>query len=88
MEIFGTFEKELPIMEGERDGPSWKRGGFVIVTGEEYPRYVAFEVRKEELLVVVHNLRPKTPVHIKFMPESREVGERWYTSLKCFAIEK
>lgn len=88
MEIFGTFEKELPIVEGESNGQPWKRGGFVIVTGEEYPRYVAFEVRKEELLVVVRKLRPKTPVHVKFVTESREVGERWFTSLKCFAIEK
>lgn len=86
MEIYGTFYKQLETVEGENNGKAWRRGGFVIVTGEEIERFVAFEFRKEELFPLVHDLKQGTRVCVRFNPESREFEGKYYTSLRAYNI--
>lgn len=83
--INGTFIQSLPTQEGESQRGHWVRGGYVIETDEEYPRKVAFSVFGEEK-VAQCNLEPKTPVQVRFTPESREYNGRWYTDLRSISV--
>ena len=49
MEITGKLIQLLPEVQGESARGPWVRGGFVIETGDDYPRKVAFTAFGEDL---------------------------------------
>ena len=87
MEITGKLIQILPNVEGESARGHWVRGGFVIETGDDYPRKVAFTAFGEERVAMVRNIPMMSPVVVTFTPESREFNERWYTDLRCSRVQ-
>ena len=87
MEITGTLLTILPETRGESQRGPWVRGGFVIETGGEYPRKVAFTTFGEERLAMIKSIALNTPVIVNFNPESREYEGRWYTDLRCTRVQ-
>lgn len=87
MEINGRLIKILPDVEGEGQRGHWVKGGFVIETGEEYPRKVAFISFGEERVAMVKNIAMGSMVQVTFTPESREFNDRWYTDLRCSRVQ-
>ena len=87
MEITGKLIQILPEVQGESARGPWVRGGFVIETGDDYPRKVAFTAFGEERVAMAKNLPMGSMVQVPFTPESREFNERWYTDLRCSRIQ-
>ena len=87
MEITGKLLQLLPDVQGESARGPWVRGGFVIETGDDYPRKVAFTCFGEERVAMAKNIPMNTLVQVTFTPESREFNERWYTDLRCSRIQ-
>lgn len=91
MEIIGSFLKALPFVEGEGKNGFWRRGGFVIVCGEEIERNVAFSFRKEEIFTLVENLKVGQRLRVYFVPESRSLEKEgrvlWFTDLRAYKVE-
>lgn len=87
MEITGRLIKILPDVEGEGQRGHWIKGGFVIETGDDYPRKVAFITFGEERVAMVKNIPMASMVQVSFNPESREFNDRWYTDLRCSRIQ-
>lgn len=87
MEIIGKLIQILPEVQGESARGPWVRGGFVIETGDDYPRKVAFTAFGEERVAMAKNVPMGSMVQVTFTPESREFNERWYTDLRCSRIQ-
>lgn len=87
MEITGKLIQLLPNVEGESARGHWVRGGFVIETGDDYPRKVAFTAFGEERIAMVQNVPMGSMVQVTFTPESREFNEKWYTDLRASRIQ-
>ena len=87
MEITGKLIQLLPEVQGESARGPWVRGGFVIETGDDYPRKVAFTAFGEERVAMVKNVPMGSMVQVTFTPESREFNEKWYTDLRCSRIQ-
>ena len=87
MEINGRLIKILPNVEGEGQRGHWIKGGFVIETGDDYPRKVAFISFGEERVAMVNNIALGSMVTVTFTPESREFNDRWYTDLRCSRVQ-
>lgn len=87
MEMYAKFIQVIPTVEGEKDGKSWKRGGFVVRTMEDIERSIAFDVIKEEIINALPNIPIGSTVRINFSIESREFGLRWYTSARCYFLD-
>ena len=76
----------LPEVQGEGARGPWVRGGFVIETGDDYIRKVAFTAFGEERVAMVKSIPMGTMVQVNFNPESREFNEKWYTDLRAISI--
>ena len=87
MEITGKLIQILPDVQGESQRGPWIRGGFVIETGDDYPRKVAFTAFGEQRVAMVKNIPMGQLVQVTFTPESREFNEKWYTDLRCSNIQ-
>lgn len=87
MEITGKLIQILPNVEGDSARGHWVRGGFVIETGDDYPRKVAFTAFGEERVAMAQNVPMGSMVQVTFTPESREFNERWYTDLRASRIQ-
>ena len=87
MEINGRLIKILPDVEGEGQRGHWIKGGFVIETGDDFPRKAAFITFGEERVAMVKNIPMGSMVQVTFNPESREFNDRWYTDLRCTRVQ-
>ena len=87
MEITGKLIQILPDVQGESARGPWIRGGFVIETGDDYPRKVAFTAFGEERVAMVKNIPMGQLVQVTFNPESREFNDKWYTDLRCTRVQ-
>lgn len=87
MEITGKLIQILPDVQGESQRGPWIRGGFVIETGDDFPRKVAFTAFGEQRVAMVKNIPMGQLVQVTFTPESREFNEKWYTDLRCSNIQ-
>lgn len=85
-QINGKIIQLLPTQEGDSQRGHWMRGGFVVEYGEEYPRKVAFTLFGEEKVNIVRSIPVGTMVTVKYIPESREFNEKWYTDLQAFSV--
>ena len=87
MESTGKLIQLLPEVQGESARGPWVRGGFVIETGDDYPRKVAFTAFGEERVAMVKNVPMGSMVQVTFNAESREFNDRWYTDLRCSRVQ-
>ena len=84
--INGKFVQNLPTTSGESQRGPWVRGGFVIEYGEEYPRKVAFTSFGEERVAQHQDIPSGILVQVKYVPESREFNDKWYTDLRVISV--
>ena len=85
-QLTGKFVCALPVVEGENNGRFWKRGGFVMETLSDQPRQVALTLFGEERLLLCSGLKAGDIIVAEYSPESRQVGDRWFTDLKCYSV--
>lgn len=86
MEIKAQFVKALPEKTGQGKNGAWVSQDFIISTGGQYPKEVCMSLfNKSELIA---GLRPGDMITCKFDPESKEYNGRYFTNLRCFAIER
>jgi len=89
LEMKGTIKVVSEVQEGtaKSSGNAWKKLTFVIETGGEYSKDVAFTVFGEEK---VDNFlkfnKVGQSVDVSFNAESREFNERYYTDLQAWKI--
>lgn len=86
LKITGTITKILDVQSGtSKSGNEWIKTGFVINTGGEYPKDVAFTVFGSDR---VSNFQKFNKVghlvEVSFEPESREYEGRFYTDLSAW----
>lgn len=82
MEIQGTIIEVLESVTGEGANGTWTKLGYVLETGGQYPKKVAFDVWNEEIPKPVVGDSVKAQIDV----ESREYNGKWYTNVKAFAI--
>ena len=70
-----------------KKGNNWKKLGFTITTGGDYPKKVHFTVFGEEKVdnFMKYN-KVGQNVDVSFNVESREFNERWYTDLGAWKV--
>lgn len=85
MEIKGQVKSVLDVVSGENEKGAWKRGGFVIETLEEYPRFVCMVTKNDK----VDMLQPTVGrvVSVQFDVQSHEFAQKWYTSCVAFSFK-
>lgn len=86
MQVNGKFLQNLPTQEGDSQRGHWMRGGFVIEAGDDYPRKLAFTSFGEDRVNQHKNIPAGMPVQVRFVPESREYNEKWYTELRTIVV--
>ena len=85
-QLTGKFVSALPVVEGESNGRMWKRGGFVMESLSDQPRQVALTLFGEERLLLCAGLKAGDIIVAEYSPESRQVGDRWFTDLRCYSV--
>lgn len=85
-QLTGKFVSALPVVEGESNGHTWMRGGFVLETLSDQPKTVAMTLFGEERVRLVNGLFAGDIIVAEYSPESRQVGDRWFTDLRCYSV--
>tara|TARA_R110000868_G_scaffold153065_4_gene378393 strand:+ start:1866 stop:2234 length:369 start_codon:yes stop_codon:yes gene_type:complete len=80
----GTLVKIMPVQSGQGAKGEWKRQTFVINTGDEYPKDVAFEIFKVDQL---SGLGEGQQVEVEFNLSSREYNDKWYTQTNAWRVK-
>lgn len=87
-QVTGKFISSLPIVEGVTNGRDWARGGLVIESVGENPKYIALTIFGRDRLKLLQGLNSNDLIVVEYSPESRNVGDRWYTDLRCISIRR
>lgn len=87
-QVTGKFISALPIVEGVTNGRDWARGGLVIETMDANPKYVALTIFGRDRLTLLQGLNSNDLIIVEYAPESRNIGDRWYTDLRCISIRR
>jgi len=70
-----------------KKGNNWKKLGFTITTGGDYPKKVHFTVFGDEKVDNFMKFnKVGQNVDVSFNVESREFNERWYTDLGAWKV--
>lgn len=87
MEVKGKLiEVTIPEIGTSKNGKDWIKSLAIIETDGQYPKKIAVELGKEELINKVAELKLGSEVTIKVNIESREFNGRWFTSLKGWSL--
>lgn len=78
-QITGKVIKILDVVEGETARGAWMKGGFVILSNGDPQRVVAFSGFGEQKVAIISQLAVGQSVIVDYYPESREVGDRFFT---------
>jgi hypothetical protein len=82
MEIQGKITHILPTREGNGTKGAYTVYNYVLETGGQYPKPLAFEVFNTD-----HGLSVGDTITAQVNLESREYGGRWYTSVKAYKVD-
>lgn len=85
-QLTGKFVCALPVVEGESNGRFWKRGGLVMETLSDQPKAVVMTLFGEERILLMNGLHAGDVIVAEYAPESRQVGDRWFTDLRCYSV--
>jgi len=83
MEIQGKITHILPTREGNGTKGAYTVYNYVLETGGQYPKPLAFEVFNTD-----HGIGVGDTITAQVNLESREYNGRWYTSVKAYKVEK
>lgn len=87
MEVKGKLiEVTIPEAGTSKNGKDWIKSLAIIETDGQYPKKIAVELGKEELINKVAELKLGSEITIKVNIESREFNGRWFTSLKGWSL--
>lgn len=87
LEITGKVQQLLEVQSGEGRNGTWQKGGFVLETGDNFPKSVCCTVWGD-LISQVQALQTGDTVKASIDIQSREYNGRWYTDVKVWRIEK
>jgi hypothetical protein len=82
MEIQGKITHILPTREGNGTKGAYTVYNYVLETGGQYPKPLAFEVFNTD-----HGLQVGDTITAQVNLESREYNGKWYTSVKAYKLE-
>lgn len=85
-QITGKIIEMLPIVEGENVNGRWIRSGFVVMPLEGSSDPVCISVFGERYVGALQSLKIGQVVIVDYRPQSRKVGDKWFTDLKCLYI--
>jgi hypothetical protein len=86
LELTGKLVQKLPVQTGEGKNGPWSKGGFVIETGDRYPKKVCCVVWGD-LINQVNAFQEGANVKASIDLESREFNGRWYTDVKVWRLD-
>ena len=87
MEVKGKLlEVTIPEVGTTKAGKDWIRSLAILETDGQYPKKIAVELNKEDLIDKATKLNLGSEVTIKVNVESREFNGRWFTSLKGWSL--
>ena len=85
MEVQGRVIQVLPTQSGtSSSGNAWEKSGFVIETGGQYPKQIAFEVFNSREVADLAQVGREVIVSVNL--ESREYKDRWYTTARAWKV--
>lgn len=83
--ISGRIALILPLQQGtSKAGNPWKKQGYVIDTGGQYPRKVCFSLFGDK--IDQFPLQVGQDVTVSIGIESREFNARWYTEVNAWNV--
>jgi hypothetical protein len=82
MEIQGTITHVNPTREGTGGKGAYTVYNYVLETGGQYPKQIAFEVFNTD-----HGLRVGDTITAQVNLESREYNGKWYTAVKAYKVD-
>lgn len=85
MEVQGRVIQVLPTQSGtSSSGNAWEKSGFVIETGGNYPKKIAFEVFNKPEVAQLAQVGRDVIVSVEL--DSREYQGKWYTSARAWKV--
>jgi len=88
LKLSGEIVSVSEIQNGtSKSGNEWKKLGFAVTTGGDYPKTCYFTVFGQEKVdnFMKYN-KVGQSVDVNFNVESREYNERWYTDLNAWKV--
>lgn len=83
--ISGRIDSVLPLQQGtSKAGNPWKKQGYVIDTGGQYPKKVCFSLFGDK--IDQFPLQVGQDVTVSIGIESREFNGRWYTEVNAWNV--
>lgn len=83
--ISGRIDSVLPLQQGtSKAGNPWKKQGYVIDTGGQYPKKVCFSLFGDK--IDQFPLQVGQDVTVSIGIESREFNARWYTEVNAWNV--
>lgn len=83
--ISGRIDSVLPLQQGtSKAGNPWKKQGYVIDTGGQYPKKVCFSLFGDK--VDQFPLQVGQDVAVSIDIESREWNSKWYTEVRAWNV--
>lgn len=83
--ISGRIVSVLPLQQGtSKAGNPWKKQGYVIETGGQYPKKVCFSLFGDK--VDQFPIQVGQDVTVSIDIESREFNGRWYTEINAWNV--
>ena len=83
--ISGRIDSILPLQQGtSKAGNPWKKQGYVLDTGGQYPKKVCFSLFGDKIDQFPIQVGQDVTVSIDI--ESREWNSRWYTEVRAWNV--
>jgi hypothetical protein len=86
MEIKGTLKNITLPQEKEVKGKTYITCNAIITQEGQYPKDVAIELNKVELIEKFASRKLNTEVSVEINIESREYNGKWYTNIKAWRL--
>lgn len=85
--IKATVQQILPVQSGtaKSSGKEWRKGGFVVSTGGQYPKVVCINLFGKALDEIKVEVGVEYEISVNI--ESREYNGRWYTDVSAWKAE-
>lgn len=88
MEIQGKLISRGKVEKGtSKQGKEWQKLTIVLETDGQYPKNVAIEVIKQQVIDVVSKLKQNENLICSVNVESREYNGRWFTSVTAWNVK-
>lgn len=80
-QLSGKVIEVFDVVSGETERGAWCRGGFAVMTNSDPQRIVAVTCFGERKCELAGQLRAGQSVMVDYYPESRKVGDRYFTEV-------